>query len=88
MLAENRAGERRGFGGEKRERERLAWENSLLIGLSRQVALAREMGVVANNMANVSTNGFKSRSPVFEEYLMPTGARGRVSTRRSPCSPT
>ncbi|MGY6570970.1 MAG: flagellar basal-body rod protein FlgF [Salinarimonas sp.] len=47
-------------------------ENSLLIGLSRQVALARELDVIANNMANVSTNGFKSRSPVFEQYLMPT----------------
>ena len=47
-------------------------ENSLLIGLSRQVALARELDVIANNMANVSTNGFKARSSVFEQYMMPT----------------
>ncbi len=47
-------------------------ENSLLIGLSRQVALAREINVIANNVANVSTNGFKARSSVFEEYMMPT----------------
>jgi flagellar basal-body rod protein FlgF len=47
-------------------------ENALLIGLSRQVSLARELDVVANNVANVDTNGFKRRGTVFEEYLTPT----------------
>lgn len=46
-------------------------ENAFLIGLSRQVALARELDVVANNVANVDTNGFKRRSTVFQEYIMP-----------------
>ena len=46
-------------------------ENAFLIGLSRQVALARELDVVANNVANVDTNGYKRRSTVFQEYLMP-----------------
>jgi flagellar basal-body rod protein FlgF len=46
-------------------------ENTLLIGLSRQVALARELDVIANNMANVNTNGFKARSSLFAEYIMP-----------------
>ncbi|WP_349369007.1 flagellar basal-body rod protein FlgF [Salinarimonas sp.] len=46
-------------------------ENTLLIGLSRQVALARELDVIANNMANVNTNGFKARSSRFEEYVDP-----------------
>lgn len=46
-------------------------ENALLIGLSRQTALAREMDVIANNMANVTTNGFKARQARFGEYLMP-----------------
>jgi flagellar basal-body rod protein FlgF len=50
-------------------------ENSLLIGLSRQMVLGRELDVVANNIANVNTNGFKANSSVFQEYLMPT-ARG------------
>jgi flagellar basal-body rod protein FlgF len=50
-------------------------ENSLLIGLSRQMVLGRELDVVANNIANVNTNGFKTNSSVFQEYLMPT-ARG------------
>jgi flagellar basal-body rod protein FlgF len=46
-------------------------ENTLLIGLSRQVALERQIDVVANNVANVNTNGFKSDQSLFEEYLMP-----------------
>ena len=49
-------------------------ENALLIGLSRQVALGRELDVVANNMANVTTNGFKARSARFREHLMPTAS--------------
>lgn len=46
-------------------------ENALLIGLSRQVALSRELDVIANNMANVGTNGFKARSARFNEFVMP-----------------
>ncbi|MET0607043.1 MAG: flagellar basal-body rod protein FlgF [Beijerinckiaceae bacterium] len=46
-------------------------ENALLIGLSRQLSLAREADVIANNVANVTTNGFKARSHSFEEYLAP-----------------
>ena len=46
-------------------------ENALLIGLSRQAALGRELDVIANNMANVTTNGFKARNARFREYLMP-----------------
>ena len=44
-------------------------ENTLLIGLSRQVALERQLGVVANNIANVNTTGYKSDTAIFEEYL-------------------
>ncbi len=46
-------------------------ENALLVGLSRQMALGRELDVIANNMANVTTNGFKARSSRFASYLMP-----------------
>jgi flagellar basal-body rod protein FlgF len=49
-------------------------ENALLIGLSRQVALGRELDVIANNMANVTTNGFKAREARFREYLMPVAS--------------
>jgi flagellar basal-body rod protein FlgF len=47
-------------------------QNALLVGLSRQVALARELDVVANNIANLNTAGFKSDGAVFEEYISPT----------------
>jgi flagellar basal-body rod protein FlgF len=46
-------------------------ENAALVGLSRQIALQRELDVVANNIANLNTTGFKSDNVVFHEYLMP-----------------
>ena len=46
-------------------------ENAQLIGLSRQMALQRQMDVVANNMANINTTGFKSEQMLFEQYIMP-----------------
>lgn len=46
-------------------------ENALLIGLSRQTALQRELDVVANNIANVNTTGFKADGAVFAEFLQP-----------------
>ena len=47
-------------------------DNTLLVGLSRQVALARELDVIANNIANINTTGFKTDGAVFEEYISPT----------------
>src|SRR6267378_559775 len=44
-------------------------ENMLLVGLSRQMTLERQMDVVANNVANVNTNGYKADRSLFEEYL-------------------
>jgi flagellar basal-body rod protein FlgF len=46
-------------------------ENAQLIGLSRQIALQHQMDVVANNMANINTTGFKAQSILFEEYVAP-----------------
>lgn len=46
-------------------------ENIGLVGLSRQVALQRELDVIANNLANLNTTGFKQDDVVFQEYLMP-----------------
>jgi flagellar basal-body rod protein FlgF len=51
-------------------------ENALLIGLSRQVALERELEVVANNIANVNTTGYKADSAIFHEFLMPVASHG------------
>ena len=46
-------------------------ENGSLVGLSRQIALQRELDVVANNIANINTTGFKADNVVFQEHLMP-----------------
>ena len=49
-------------------------ENTLLVGLSRQSALRRELDIVANNIANMNTTGYKADGAVFSEYLMPTAS--------------
>lgn len=54
-------------------------ENTLLIGLSRQIALEREIDVVANNIANLGTTGYKADGTVFEEFLMPVAAAEQFS---------
>lgn len=51
-------------------------ENILLVGLSRQVALGREMDVVANNIANINTIGYKADGSLFAEYLSSNAAGG------------
>jgi flagellar basal-body rod protein FlgF len=43
--------------------------NALLVGLSRQMVLERQMDVVANNVANVNTSGYKADKSLFEEFL-------------------
>ena len=63
-------------------------ENALLIGLSRQIALGRELDVIANNMANVTTNGFKARNARFQEYPDAGREGRRLPARRTSSSPT
>ncbi|GGA47741.1 flagellar basal-body rod protein FlgF [Pelagibacterium lentulum] len=55
-------------------------QNAQLIGLSKQMALQRQMDVVANNLANINSTGFKSEAILFEEYQMPV-ARDRTFPR-------
>ncbi|MHC8509160.1 MAG: flagellar basal-body rod protein FlgF [Rhodospirillales bacterium] len=45
-------------------------ENTAFIALSRQTALRRQMGMVANNMANMNTTGFKAERMMFVEHLV------------------
>lgn len=57
------------------------------VTLSRQSGLMREMQVVANNVANASTTGFRREGVVFAEHVVRTGgeslsmahARGRLT---------
>ncbi len=45
-------------------------ENTLFVALSRQVTLRRQMDVVANNIANMNTTGFKGEKMMFVEHLV------------------
>jgi flagellar basal-body rod protein FlgF len=42
-------------------------DNALLIGLTRQSTLRRQLDVIANNIANMNTAGFKVERPAFQE---------------------
>jgi flagellar basal-body rod protein FlgF len=50
-------------------------ENPLYIGLSRQVALRRHLEVVANNIANMNTVGFRADRMLFEAAMERVGGR-------------
>jgi flagellar basal-body rod protein FlgF len=55
----------------KRKRDQM--ENTVLVALSQQMVLRRQMDVIANNIANASTIGFKSERMLFSEYLSDIG---------------
>lgn len=63
-------------------------ENMQLVSLSRQIALQRQMDVVANNMANINTTGFKAEDVLFEEYVMPVARDRDFPTSDQPLSYT
>ena len=44
-------------------------ENPVYIGLSRQVALRAQMDLIANNVANMSTPGYRAQNMVFTEFI-------------------
>lgn len=44
-------------------------ENAGYIALSRQVSVSRSIDTIANNIANISTTGFKGQEVLFDEFL-------------------
>ncbi|MGJ8617930.1 MAG: flagellar hook-basal body complex protein [Sulfitobacter sp.] len=46
-------------------------ENAGYTTLSRQSGLVREMQIVANNIANTATTGFRAEGLIFSEYVKP-----------------
>lgn len=55
-------------------------ENSIYIGMSRQMALSRNLDIVANNIANMNTPGYRGQNIVFEEYISnPKGSDDKLS---------
>jgi flagellar basal-body rod protein FlgF len=51
-------------------------ENALLVGLSRQMALSHDLDIVANNVANIDTTGYKADNALFSQYLMSKASDG------------
>ncbi len=43
--------------------------NASYVALSLQVALKRELDIIANNVANANTTGFQADEPTFAEFL-------------------
>lgn len=46
-------------------------ENAILIGLSQQTALRRNLDIIAHNLANMETVAYKSERPLFHTFLAP-----------------
>lgn len=57
-------------------------ENAIYTTLTRQSGLLREMQVVANNIANASTTGFRQESVIFSEHVkrVPGGSSLSMAT--------
>ena len=51
-------------------------DNAIYASLARQSGLMREMRVIANNIANSETTGFRREGVIFAEYLGHTGRAG------------
>ena len=59
-------------------------ENTSLIALSRQGTLRRHLNIIANNLANMNTTGFKAKKMMFIEHL--TRSEGGDSIAGQPIS--
>ncbi len=53
-------------------------ETTAYIGLSRQVALGHRMEVIANNIANASTTGYRAEAMLFEPVPEDAGEEQRL----------
>jgi len=57
-------------------------ENTSLIALSRQSAIKRDMAVIANNIANMNTTGYKSEKLMFVQHLVRSRGGDRIGGER------
>jgi flagellar basal-body rod protein FlgF len=51
-------------------------DNASYVTLTRQTGLLREMTAIANNLANLSTTGYRREGTVFAEHVRRTGGDG------------
>jgi flagellar basal-body rod protein FlgF len=45
-------------------------QSTTYVSISQQMALSRSMDVIANNLANSSTVGYKEQQPLFQQFLV------------------
>ncbi len=57
----------------------MTMDNTGYIALSHQMALQRQMDVIAHNIANTSTTGYKANQTLFEQFLMKAGPQRELS---------
>lgn len=57
-------------------------DTTQLVCLSQQLAAYQSMDAIANNLANISTPGFKRETPQFQEFVQQAqGAEGQTGRR-------
>ncbi len=55
-------------------------ENSIYLGLSKQMVLRTNMDIIANNVANMNTPGYRGQNTIFAEYISdPKGQKDPLS---------
>lgn len=57
----------------------MASQTTGYVALSRQMAMQRQLEIIANNIANANTTAFKSSKPLFEEFLVPSTDKREIS---------
>lgn len=58
-------------------------ENAILVAMSNQIANRRSLDIVANNIANMNTTGFKAENVLFEQILQEVGSGNEVGSEIS-----
>ena len=58
-------------------------ENAILVAMSHQIANRRSLDVVANNIANMNTTGFKAENVLFEQILQEVGSGTEIGSEIS-----
>ena len=54
-------------------------ENASYVNVSHQVALRRQMDIIANNIANLNTTAYRGERALFQEFLVPTSDNQEIS---------
>ncbi len=63
-------------------------DNALYTGLTRQSGLNREMTVIANNIANAATTGFRAEGVTFTEFVHAEPGTKSLSMAKANVQPT